>query len=409
MPKFVEGFAARITVPEGQRDILVFDSELPGFGIRKFASGRASYLVKYNVGSQQRRHTLGTVVHGNLKAMRLEASAILAKARLGNDVIAEKRVAAGRRIVTFGEIIPVYLHTRKGELRDRSYKGTERYLQHGWKPLHAMAVDGISRADVVRIVDVLERDSGKVAADRARTALSTFYAWAIDRGYVNSNPTIGIKSRSQNGPRKRMLAGDELLEVWKACGDDRYGRVVRLLILTGQRRAEIGGLSWPEVDLAKQQIDLPEHRTKNGRRHLIPLSDAALTLLPQPPEEGKGMLFSKTSGGFTGWSKGKLDLDAHLPEMPPWTVHDIRRSVVTGMNEIGVLPHIVEAVVNHVSGSRGGIAGTYNHAEYIDEKRRALQQWGEHIMALVERRDSKVVPMRAAQKVGAENQRQKAG
>ena len=351
MPKFVEGFAARITVPEGQRDVLVFDSELPGFGIRKFASGRTSYFVKYNVGAQQRRHTLGTVVAGNLKAMRLEASAILAKARLGTDVIAEKRAAAGRRIITLGEIVPIYLEVRKGDLRDRSYTAAERYLQQSWKPLHGVALDSIDRANVVRVVGELERDSGKVAADRARTALSTFYAWAIDRGYV--------------------------------------------LILTGQRRAEIGGVSWPEIDLARQQIDLPEHRTKNGRRHLIPLSDAALALLPTAPDDGEGMLFSKTAGGFTGWSKGKL-------EMPSWTVHDIRRSVVTGMNEIGILPHIVEAVVNHQSGSRGGVAGTYNHAEHIDEKRRALQQWGEHVTALVEGRISKVVPMRAPQKASAD-------
>ena len=385
MPKFVEGFAARITVPEGQRDVLVFDSELPGFGIRKFASGRTSYFVKYNVGAQQRRHTLGTVVAGNLKAMRLEASAILAKARLGTDVIAEKRAAAGRRIITLGEIVPIYLEVRKGDLRDRSYTAAERYLQQSWKPLHGVALDSIDRANVVRVVGELERDSGKVAADRARTALSTFYAWAIDRGYVDANPTIGIKSRSQSGPRKRVLTEGELVAVWKASGDDRYGRIVRLLILTGQRRAEIGGVSWPEIDLARQQIDLPEHRTKNGRRHLIPLSDAALALLPTAPDDGEGMLFSKTAGGFTGWSKGKLDLDASLPEMPSWTVHDIRRSVVTGMNEIGILPHIVEAVVNHQSGSRGGVAGTYNHAEHIDEKRRALQQWGEHVTALVHR------------------------
>ena len=272
MPKFVEGYAARIKVPDSHRDVLVFDSELPGFGIRKFASGRASYFVKYSVGVQQRRHTLGTVVSGNLKAMRLEASAILAKARLGKDVIAAKRAAqrAGRSS-RLANVVALYLKAREGELRSKTHAAVARYLHKSWKPLHGVAVDAIGRSDVVRIIDDIETNSGKVSADRARTALSTLFAWAIDRGYgIEANPTLNIRSRSQAGPRTRVLTEEELIAVWKACGDDDYGRIVRLLILTGQRRNEIGDLAWPEIDLEKRQIDLPERRTKNKRRHLIP-------------------------------------------------------------------------------------------------------------------------------------------
>ena len=197
MPKFVEGYAARIRVPDGHRDVLVFDSELPGFGIRKFASGRASYFVKYNVGAQQRRHTLGTVVAGNLKAMRLEASAILAKARLGEDVIAAKRATESRRITSLGDIVPLYLKARESEMRPKPYRGISDYLQKSWKPLHGFAIDAIRRSDVVRIIDDIETNSGKVSADRARTALSTLFAWAIDRGYsIDANPTLNIRSRA---------------------------------------------------------------------------------------------------------------------------------------------------------------------------------------------------------------------
>src|SRR5262249_47456358 len=114
MPKFVEGFAGKLVVPDGKTDVQVFDDELPGFGIRKFAGGHASYFVKYNVGTQQRRKTLGKVVGGNLKPMRLEASAILAKARLGTDMVAVAKAAAAKNIVTLGSVVPKYLKAREG-------------------------------------------------------------------------------------------------------------------------------------------------------------------------------------------------------------------------------------------------------------------------------------------------------
>jgi hypothetical protein len=128
MPKLVEGFASRLVVPSGARDVQVFDDELPGFGIRKFSSGRTSYFVKYAVGAQQRRHTLGAVVSGNLKAMRLEASKILAKARLGQDAAADK-AAKAKRIVTLGQLVPAYLKARESELRPRTYIEWKRYLE----------------------------------------------------------------------------------------------------------------------------------------------------------------------------------------------------------------------------------------------------------------------------------------
>src|SRR5262245_30706807 len=177
MPKFTEGFADKLTVPPGARDVQVFDDELPGFGIRKFAKGHASYFVKYNVGRQQRRKTLGKVVRGNLKAMRLEASQVLAKARLGTDVVAVARAAAARSTATLGEIVPRYLDARQGDLRPKSHSEAKRYLEQSWAPLHTVAIDGITRQSIVGVVDTLERANGRVAADRARVALSGLFSW----------------------------------------------------------------------------------------------------------------------------------------------------------------------------------------------------------------------------------------
>ena len=401
MPKFVEGYATRIKVPVGHRDVLVFDAELPGFGIRKFASGRASYFVKYNVGVQQRRHTLGAVVHGNLKAMRLEASTILAKARLGSDVVADKHAKDNRRIITLGEVIALYLRARESELRPNTHAALARYLRKSWKPLHGLAINMIGRSDIVRVIDDIERNSGKVSADRARTALSTLFAWAMDRGYsIDANPTLNIKARAQNASRSRVLTEDELIIVWKTCEDDDFGRIVRLLILTGQRRTEIGSLGWPEIDVASHHFLLPESRTKNKRTHLVPLSAQALELLPKPRKQGN-MLFGKRNGGYCGWTRSKNLLDARLTAdrgeaLPPWTLHDLRRTFVTHISEQGFAqPHVVEAIVNHVSGAKSGVAGVYNRAAYLDEKRRALELWGNFIEWLVAGRASKTVPLRS--------------
>lgn len=147
-------------------------------------------------------------MRGNLKAMRLEASKILSKARLGMDAAAEKKVAAAKpQTITLGEVVLKYLAARESELREKSYVEAKRYLEVSWKTLHDRGIDAITRQHIVARVDDLERESGKVAADRARMALSGLYSWAIDRGYCENNPTMNIKARAQNGSRSRVFDG----------------------------------------------------------------------------------------------------------------------------------------------------------------------------------------------------------
>jgi integrase len=180
------------------------------------------------------------------------------------------------------------------------------------------------------------------------------------------------------------------------------------LILTGQRKTEIGDLAWPEIDFDKRQIELPPERTKNRRAHIVPLADEALNILARVAAiYGRDLVFGRRARGFSGWSKSKAELDARIKTareergekkpMPAWVLHDVRRSFVTHLHERGfALPHVVESIVNHVSGHLAGVAGTYNKALYLGERRQALELWGEHILALVEGRDSNVVPMRRA-------------
>lgn len=279
--------------------------------------------------------------------------------------------------------------------RPRSRQETRRHLEKHWRPLHALPLAQIDRRLVSDRLGRLARESGPVAANRARSSLSALFAWALRQGLADSNPVAGTFRPGEETSRERVLSLAELAEVWAACGADDYGRIVRLLILTGQRREEVAGMRWSELDLTRASWSLPGERTKNRRPHEVPLSGPALRLLGEAPRrEGRDLLFGQAEGPFRGWGRAKARLEARMlaagleatrgagrdpasvAAPAHWTLHDIRRSVVTHMNELGVAPHVVEALVNHVSGiAKAGVAGVYNRATYAPEKAAALARW----------------------------------
>jgi integrase len=227
-----------------------------------------------------------------------------------------------------------------------------------------------------------------------RASLSAFFAWCIARGLAEVNPVLGTPVAPEK-PRTRVLPITELAAVWRACNGDAFGTIVKLLMLTGCRAGEIGGLRFGEI--RDGVIVLPADRVKNKRAHLLSLAVPAQAVLAGWTKRYGDCVFA--SGGFRSWSYGKQQLDARLaaagmrPE--PWTVHDLRRSVATGMAEIGIQPHIVEAVLNHISGHKAGIAGVYNRATYEKEKTAALAMWADHLLAAIEGYADKIVPLRA--------------
>jgi integrase len=194
--------------------------------------------------------------------------------------------------------------------------------------------------------------------------------------------------------RDRVLSDKELKAIWKALPDNDYGAIVRLLVLTGQRASEISDLRWSEIDFDRNLIVLPSSRTKNHRAHIVPMTPMVRAILEAAPRrDGRDFVFGAGERGFSGWSKSKARLDAAL-NIAPFVIHDVRRSTATHMAEIGIQPHIVEAVLNHVSGHRGGVAGIYNRAAYEAEKAQALTRWAEHVAAIVEGRKPNVTPLR---------------
>jgi integrase len=402
----------RVTVPKGRRDVKVFDTQTPGLFLRKFASGRAMYGVSYAVnGTPRRVHIRDAGERGSLAAARKEALDVRAKARLGQDLIAEREAAkaaaaaaALRKVNTVGKVAAEYLAARKKELRPRSYVEVARHIDKNAKTLHGRPIEDITRAEVVALVNDVERDHGKSQADKTRISLATMWAWALDAGHVSGTPFVHIKSRAGNVRRDRVLSPTELRQVWLACDavddeggrlvNESYAKVIKLLILTAQRRAEIGKLAWAEVVQAGNmlRIELPAERTKNDLPHLVHLSTQAIALLPPRPDQtdpdARTTLFGRRRHkGFSGWSKAKGELDEAIAElrrkagirqtMKPWRVHDLRRTGATMMGEIGIAePHIVESIMNHVSGTKAGVAGTYNRAIYWSERITALDSWG---------------------------------
>ena len=280
----------------------------------------------------------------------------------------------------------------------------ERHLMVQSRSLHSCAMSSIDRRVIAGLLSEIKASSGPVAANRLRESLSAFFAWAIREGLLETNPAANT-NREPEKTRDRALTREELREIWQALGEDRYADIVRLLVLTGARRDEIGGLRWEEVDLERAVITLPPARVKIGRERKTPLSAPALAILEVRMREGAEFVFGFRAWAcpFSLWSRSKVELDQRIAAarkaagkspMPHWTLHDLRRTVSTGMHvELGILPHIVEAVLGHV-GHQGGIAGTYNRAAYDGPKAEALAQWGEYLLAIVEDRPAKIVPMR---------------
>lgn len=375
--------------PAGKPEVVYWDRDLAAFGLRVYASGRRSWISRYRGGPRQRFATLGSPAELTASEARRRAQSLLAETRLGRDPAAEKARARERAAVTFGAVAAAFLEERAGELRPATLREYRRRLMvyaAGWHRLPAAELD---RGTIARFVAALARDRGATTAARTHATLSALFGWAIRRGLVelDANPAA-LAWRPPPAPaRDRVLALDELAAIWLAADPSTdCGAIVRLLILTGARRDEVAGMEWRELDFARRTWLLPASRSKNRRPHLVPLSGPALAILSARPRwHRREHVFGCGAGGFSSFSCARARLDAAAAELygrplERWVIHDLRRSVVTHLAELGVSPHVVEAIVNHASGHKASVAGVYNHAAYEPEKRPALDRWAATIL-----------------------------
>lgn len=399
--KFTKQSIADLALPGGKSDAIWFDDMLPGFGVRLRAGGKAVWIVQYRVGQRQRRETLGDVRKVDLETARTAAKKRFAHVLLGADPQAEKAEARQRDKLTLGTVTARYLQFKQPKLRANSYNADKRYLTHHWKPLHDLPIHAIKRRDVAACLGEITNQNGAVAAARARGTLSAFFVWAIREGIADENPVTGTNKPTEGmRSRERVLDAAEVRSIWNACGDDDFGRIIKLLMLTGARRDEIGGLRWDEFDLDGGTLSIPGTRTKNHHHLELALPPAAVTILRSAPRrEGREFVFGGRGDAFSAWSYSTLAMAARVMEaegkaLAPWRIHDIRRTVATGMAELGVQPHIIEAVLNHRSGHKGGVAGVYNRATYGREVGVALALWADHVRSIVEHSERKIVPLK---------------
>jgi integrase len=389
---------AGLELPHDKTDAIFFDQDMPGFGIRLRATGqrvRRSWVAQYRSFGRTRRVLLGSAELLNVEQARAAAKKVLARVTLGHDPQAEKVARRQKDTHSLKGIVADYLAFKQRTVRPRTYGEIVRYLTgHFFKPLHGVPIDQITRKDVAARLTKITVENGSITASRARIALSGFYVWAMGQGLAETNPVIGTTRPQEAKPRERVLGDAELAAIWEACDDSAFGRAVRLLILTGARRAEVGGMRWSELDLAKGTWSLPSERVKNGRQHTLPLTPLALSIIESVPRRvGRDHLFGiRSDSGLSYWHQ-KAELDQRLA-IKPWVLHDLRRSSATRMCDLGVAPHVVEQILNHQSGHRGGVSGIYNRSSYANEVKAALALWSDHVRAITEGGARKVVAMR---------------
>jgi integrase len=375
--------------PPGKRDMLVFDGEQRGLGVRVTASGGKTYLAQYNWHGQKRRIPLGSCRAIPLAKARKAVAVIMGDVAKGIDPATERKKAKAHETLTLKALLADWQALHLSGKRPRYAAEAVRALTHAFQRHLDIPAAGLSWAAVVKTLDAMPRAMASRTAAYGKAA----YGWAIKRGTLSINPFINLPVAAA-AKRERVLTDDELAAIWRATDDPvPFNGIVRMLVLTGQRRQEVSGVTWAE--LADDAWTIPASRAKNGATHLVPLAAQAQDLLRVLPRFGE-LVFPGLRGSFNGWGKAKAALDKRSG-VTNWRLHDLRRTAATGLQRLGVRLEVTEQILNHVSGSRAGIVGVYQRHDFAVEKRAALEAWGEHVMAIVNGRTAggNVVALRA--------------
>jgi integrase len=406
--KAVEAFR-----PDPDKRLERADPAMGGLYLVIQPSGSKSWAYRYSFAGKPKKLTLGRwPVMGVADARRAatEAREVLDH---GNDPSAKKKAAKAQALEaqlaerdTVAKLVEQYAKRHLSTLKsgDHAKQFLDRFVIPAWGDRN---VHDVTRRDVVDLLDGIV-DSGRgMTANAVRAYTRAFFNWCVERDVLAVAPTMGVKPPVKPTRGDRVLSDDEIRWFWRACDEmgQPWGPIGKLLILTGQRRGEVVGMTTGEIK--GDTWYLPAERTKNARAHVVPLSEAASAVVAavQRVPGPRGYLHTTTGEApLRGLDKGRERIAERMAriaaeergepvDIPRWTLHDLRRTTATRMGQLGVSPIVIESVLNHVSGLKAGVAGVYNHYDYADEKRQALEAWARFVMELVEGKADNVVRM----------------
>jgi integrase len=364
-------------------DLVYWDAGCPGFGVKVTPKGRKVFVVLYRTGgagSKLRKYTIGPYGRVTLHQARVAAQKVFAAKLEGRDLAAEQREAK-RRVVAdrVEDLLETFIAQRVSQ--NRSAGEISRLLRREvGKAWNGKSIHVITKRDVVDVVSAIEQRGAPSAANKVLKSIKTFLRWCVGRAVLDQSPAEGVPQPAKEIARDRVLTDQELAQIILAARKmgDPYGGIIEFLALTGQRREEVAGMTWDELDLGQRVWTLPKSRTKNAKEHVVHLSEQSMAVL-QRAEKLQPFVFSVlATKRFQEFSRAKRRLD-QLSGVTKWRLHDLRRTCVSGMARLGAAPHVADKILNHQAGTISGVAAVYQRHEFFSERRQALDLWGAHV------------------------------
>lgn len=389
MPRVKLTKTAIDALPVPPKDIVYWDVNCPGFGVKITPTGRKVFVVLYRTagaGSRLRKYTIGTFGRVTLNQARVTAQKVFAAKLDGRDLATEKKDSRRRMVADrVDDLLEAFIaqHVSQNRSAAEVTRMLRREVGSAWGN---RSIHEITKRDVIDVVNAIEQRGAPIAANKALKAIKTFFRWCVGRAVLDQSPADGVPLPAKEVARDRVLDDNELAQIILAARQigGPYGGIVELLALSGQRREEAARCSWDEIDLASRTWKLSSARTKNAKAHEVYLSDQAIAVLSRAKKTGEFVFSRSGTAPFQDFSPAKRELD-RLSGVTGWRLHDLRRTCVSGMARLGIAPHVADKILNHQNGAISGVAAVYQRHDFLAERKRALEIWGTHVQRVVGR------------------------